>query len=402
MTKNAGFWAGFALAAPFYAEFFPWSWVAAIFIPLFCISLFQPPRLRVPSLVILPMSLLLLLHVFALIFSETPFAFQVVKEVVIAVCLLSIYLLSGDDSLDGFFYALIPLGIISAFVGLVKAALLDRGYLLGFIVDGCQSYPAGSALCVNYNNLGLLWLIAALGCIRGKWWGAVPFLIAAGALSSSRRFIGLMFFLPLVWILLSGREAIVRILIVCMASMALVLFVSDPDSFELYRFGTRPYTVLGVSGEVSREKVPAINRSTPGVIVGTLSDGVMGASSRLSYWKMGYEYAGWFPKGWGYHVKFSCAFSSCTDFHYPHMSVLSAWIVGGAFFGFVAVIFYILPFWCVWVNFRSQGVLLFALLFLSLPYSLISGDTIFSQPIYLACMLVVLGVIPEKNRVIST
>lgn len=395
------FFAGVSLSVPFYAEFFSWYFACFLVIPLFFYVAFFDRRLKWPHSAILPMIALLMLHWVALIYTDTRFEAQVVKDMIVALFLFSIYFFIDEDVLSGFFVSLIPLGVISALAGLAKAALLDRGYLVGFILDSCYYYPAGSALCINYNNLGLLWLLSALACIRNRFWLFVPILIAAGALSSSRRFLVLMIFLPVIMVIVEGRMGLIRSLVLIIFSAAIVFLVTDSESFERFRFGSEPYTVIGVSKETQEtgggEVFTNINRSEPSVMLGTMADGTLGTASRLDFWQLAFSSAGLSPQGWSYHEFFSCEFSSCAGFSYPHMPVLSAWIIGGALFGVVAVFFYAWPLWVVW---RRNSVFHISLLMISLPYSLISGDTVFSLPIFVSCMLVALSSVPKKNLAI--
>lgn len=395
-----GFLGGVAMATPFYAEFFSWRWTVLLAAPLFVLLLMRRANMKKPSLAILPMVLLLLLHVVALIFSHTMFVGQVVKDLIIASFLLFVYVLADEDMLAGFFSTLMPLALVTALLGLVKALLLDRGYLIGFIIDGCSYYPAGSALCVNYNNLGFLWLVAALGCIKTRFWWIIPFLIAAGALSSSRRFIVLMVFIPFIWIMIQGRSAILKSVIVTLLSALLIYAISDPVSFERFRYGGEAYTVLSIGNINGLNGLNGlnINRSTPEAMLSTMGDGAGGGGSRMKFWSLGLSMVSWLPQGWVYHKVFSCEFSLCTDFHYPHMSVITEWIIGGVFFSLVAVAFYVWPFWCI---LRERQIVPTVLFLFALPYSLISGDTVFSLPICLACMFVALSCVPRRDAGIS-
>ncbi len=400
LLYKRGFWGGVALSSPFYAEFFSWGWAVLLAGPLLLTATLRPKKISIFHLAILPMVLLLLVHVIAIVYSETKFVYQVIKDLFLAVYLIVIYATTHEKTSHGFFMALVPLGIVSAIIGLVKASLLDRGYLLGFLIDACTPYPAGSALCVNYNNLGLIWLVAALGCLKLRLWFFLPILVAAGALSSSRRFLVLVCFLPFVWFMIERKSEAMKLtakklVLVGGFSFFLISVVTDPVSFERYRFGGEPFVILGGGNEMY-DRI-SINRSAPVVILGTMGDGTLGAASRLEYWKLAFENISWLPQGWDYHEKFSCEFSQCNEFHYPHLTVLSEWLIGGAFAGFLAILFYI---WPVFFVFRQGGGLCFSLIIYSLPYSIISGDTVFSQPLCIASILVALSCvrrIPVKS-----
>lgn len=409
LCLQKGWLGGLAMSAPFYAEFFSWYWVAALALPIILLALIRRERMRAPHLAILPAIILLVAHAVALLYSHTPFAPQVFKDLVIASFLLFVYLLADEDLQAGFFAALIPLAIFTAVFGLVKAALLDRGYLFGFMLESCAYYPAGSAMCVNYNNLGMMWLVAALGCMKTRFWWAIPLLVAAGALSSSRRFIVLLAVLPFAWIWIEGRSVLFKVALVTLLSAGLIWVVSDPTSFERYRYGAEPYTLLALKDAVDEvvgghplplvnDASVKINRSTPEAMLSTMADGTAGTASRAAFWQLGFSMLSWLPQGWSYHKVFSCAFSPCTAFNYPHMSVLTEWIIGGVLLGLVAIAFYIMPFWQLLRVRQARPIILFLI---SLPYSLISGDTVFSLPICLACMLVALSNVSRRMSGVS-
>ncbi|MNI44628.1 hypothetical protein D3C73_990100 [compost metagenome] len=228
-------------------------------------------------------------------------------------------------------------------------------------------------------------------------------LIAAGALSSSRRFVVLMVLIPVAWVLLEGRSVWFKSLLVGFVSTFLIYAVSDPASFERYRFGGEPYRVLEfnfdsdsamVQSLENRDGVPKINRSAPMAMLGTMADGTLGTGSRLEYWKLGTSMMGWFPQGWSYHKVFSCSFSPCSEYNYPHISIVTEWIIGGVVFGLIAIAFYAWPFLLIW---RTKSVVVISLFLVSVPYSLISGDTVFSLPVCIACMLVALSAVRRKE-----
>lgn len=393
LPLNKGFWGGVAMSAPFYAEFFSWWWAGLLIVPFLLLLFIHREKVKCPHAAVLPMIALLLLHVVALGVSDTVYESQVVKDLIVASLLLVIYLLADEDTSVGFFYFLVPLALVTALLGLVKAGLLDRGYLIGFVIDSCPYDPPGSALCINYNNLGLIWLVGILGCLNKRLWWLLPLLIAAGALSGSRRFVVLMVFIPVVWVLVEGRSAVAKSLFIALFSTVLVYGVTDPVSFDRYRLGDEPFRVLefkfGAKEGVESTHITAkINRSAPMAMLGTMADGTLGTGSRLDFWKLGASMLSWVPQGWSYHEVFSCSFSPCSEFNYPHMSIMTEWIIGGVIFGLVAIAFYAWPFSLIW---RAKRVLPIALFVVALPYSLISGDTVFSLPICIACMLVALS-----------
>jgi hypothetical protein len=58
------------------------------------------------------------------------------------------------------------------------------------------------------------------------------------------------------------------------------------------------------------------------------------------------------------------------------------------------LMFYFWPAWSIWRNKSLWGLIL---IIVAMPYSLISGDTVFSHPLYLACMLAALSAVPRKS-----
>jgi len=393
LDQPTAFWAGLSLAAPFYALFFSWRIALILAIPL-CIKIVLLKQVPLkPSPALLPMLFLMLVHLGGLLFSVTPFISQIIKDLILTSILLLFYLFSNKDSLRGFFVALIPLGVVTAALGLIKAALLDRGFLWPGIIGGCDTYPAGSALCVNYNTLALLWLLSALATLQfgNIWW--TPLLLAAGALSSSRRFLLLLPILFLLKIFAEKRLRLLSVIFLISSTMAVVLIVSDPQSFERYRFGDKPFKEIhfpnGIrDGLLSSMSDSKIGRSTPAAILSTVSDGSLGFSSRLEFWRYGLDRVGWFPSGWSYQEEFSCAFGQCAEISYPHAPIISEWIIGGAASALAAILFYVAPMWLV---FQKGSSWAFGLLVLALPFSFLSGDTIFSQPTYLAVLFVSLS-----------
>lgn len=393
---STGYCAGLAFAVPIYNEFFNWYYSIILILPLIFNFIWSGFVIRKPSEALIPFGLLFFLYSFTLLFYPSEYSAYIAKELIIASYLFLIYLISNEDSCNGFFDAIIPLGIITALMGLVKAYLLDRGYILGFMLDYCNSYPAGSGLCLNYNNLGLIWLIACLGCFNRGLWYWIPLIIAAGALVSSRRFLVLMFFIPVIWFYLRQNFTITRAIILISSSFLIINLISSPDSFERFRFGAEEYkiilsfgeTVLDATDEPESRDVVNINRSTPSAILGTMSDGTLGTASRLDLWAYAWDLASFKPQGWTYHNKFSCKFSGCAEYVYPHSSILSAWIAGGFIFAIFAMMFYLWPLYNV---FSDGSVIAKSLLLISIPFSIISGDTVFSIPIFVSAMIVALS-----------
>lgn len=403
--EDIGFWAGVAMSIPFYSEFVPYGWAAILMLPLVLGLLAWRTTLRLPNICVYPILIIMMSHLVALLFSSSQYEWNVIKELVITSLLLCIYIIGDEDSINGFFCAIIPLGVTLSVFGLLKATALDRGYLIRPLLEICQSYPTGSAFCNDYNMLALIFLVSIVGCISTNRWMFVPLIVAAGLLSGSRRFIVLSAFLPVIFLFLIKSNPFIKICTTAAIAFALVNLVSNPTSFEEYRFGDKMYKVIPDSRIESGHQqftkkneldnnVIKINRSTPSAMVGTLNDGKLGTSSRTEYWKLGLSLAAWLPSGLSYHEIFSCTFSSCDEFHYPHMPIISEWIIGGFFIGILSILFYVLP---VFVTLKHGSLPAFILILFTLPFSLISGDTILSVPMYIACVLVALNTVRKKQ-----
>ena len=394
--RRRGFWAGVALAAPFFALFVSWKFAAVLFVPFAVSVIVTRPRIsRVPPVLMLAV-LLGLVHALGLYFTDTPFAYQVFKDLCIFVFLLGIFLLAGDDATDGFFAAIVPLGVVAAVLGLVKMAMLERGYLFGPLLDAmsasgtCSAYPSGtSPLCVDYNLLGLLWLVAIIGAMKSRWWPVAAILLAAGLLCGSRRFILLAPFLPIAWLLFERRKALVKIAAVAAIGFVLTLAVSDSKQYGRHQSGELSWTVVDWTGVRPTGDLQGPNRTYADTMVGTMSaDTAYGFGARIQRWKLGAQNLKIVGSGFEYHTEFSCKFAECKGLDYPHMPVISEWLIGGVVAGVAAIGFYAALLWEIWKR-RRETILIGALL-AAIPYSLISGDTIFSLPQMMAAAMVVL------------
>jgi hypothetical protein len=458
-----------ALATPFLADLISWKIAGLLFIPWALHVALIKPRIRNCELSLFSVAVisLIAIHLFAVSFSETPFARQVVKDILIAATLLLV-LFTVDrrgEAAIGFFGVVSVYGSLVALAGLTKLALQDRGYLIQFIIDQCpQQYPQGASLCGDYNLTGMMWLLAATGLIifhvnSRKLWPLLLLVVvmSAGLLAGSRRFLLLMLLLPVFWaiaeftrratIKVAGNFA-VKVITISVAALAVVKLASAPEEFERFRFGDEKYTVLSLGSLWSKSPaapepvtVQSPNRAYPEVIAGTINDvdietqrstpeanesplsevspvdspapeiqsNDVGAqiaeedapASRLDRWNFAFDLIRKNPivgSGFAYHEMFSCKFVNCKFIDYPHMTIASEWLIAGILGAVLGLLFFV----SLLVGAFKLGTLgmtsaaSIAVVF-TMPYSLISGDTILSTP-HLIATGVLLECICTKRR----
>jgi hypothetical protein len=394
--QRRGYWAGVALAAPFLAQFVFWELAVLLVVPFIASVIATRPPLNRPPPVLMLAVFLAMVHVLGLYFTSTPFAYQVVRDLCIFALLLGVFLLAGEDATDGFFAVIVPLGVATAVLGLVKMAMLDRGYLFKPLLDSCSSYPAGTSFCVDYNILGLLWLLAIIGAMKSRWWFVAALLVAAGMLVGSRRFILLAPFLPIAWVLLERKKALLKVAGVAVAAFVLTLAVTDSDQYMKHQKGVLPWSVVDWTGVRPIGDMQGPNRTYAGVMLGTMgADSGYGAGARIDRWKLGVENLNIAGSGFDYHTEFSCKFVECQYLDHPHMPVVSEWLIGGVLAGLAAVGFYAGLLWAAW---KRREVIPATALLVTMPFALISGDTVFSLPQMMSVGMVVLLRSPVEAR----
>ena len=380
------FWIAFILSYPFYADYLSWWFLLPPTLILF-VQVFKNIRIEYDKfLYTCPLIIIIFFHLLALVFSNTPFAYQVLKDCLISGILICAFLFAEKNLIRYFSFFVIPIALVTAILGLGKVYLLENGYLFGPLLENCSTYPIGSALCVNYNNAGMLWLVASILCAQRNNWVILPIIIVAGVLSGSRRFLLLMPLVPVVWILVACWSQKLKFTFCVLATIILYSVIVNPALTERVRTGALPYKVLfSETREIDFDQInERINPTYTTVVLGTMTDGTFGTSSRLNLWKYGYSMVGFLPQGWMYHSKFSCKFSACNEFHYPHLPILSEWIIGGIFGAIVSLWLYLSSFYRSYLADSPINLCLFLAV---LPYTLISGDTILSLPTCLAVMM---------------
>lgn len=427
---SRGFLSGVALTAPFLANPLP-TWAAALVVlPLLADILLRGVRLRpffrVTPLVLIVCSLAAL-HVGALLMGTTPFVADVMYNLIWCGGAVGIVLLASDpeDSPEmmiwGFSTVLVLTATPIAIAGIAKYALQLNGVLFGSLINSCFGrYPQGTTLCGDYNLFGLYLGVAAIGASalmmrlqnKNRWaifalGVCLAAILVAGLFAGSRRFAALAALVALYWSvgLFSFRRRAIRacvlplILTACMSwylaaprdeiadeatvtvAQVIASWVGSPQSpspQEIAASRTPPQGTYG-PGEVL-----AARDVSPTALASTFEDNY-GFGSRVEKlrlgWQMVQEDGYLLGRGFSYHEAFSCKFVNCEFIDYPHAPILSAWIAFGVIGLAIAVSFYLSIGFNVLLA-GKEGILTGASLvaLATLPYSLLSGDTIFSLP----------------------
>jgi hypothetical protein len=431
------------MATPFAAATLPYPWLLlslVVCIP-FVVHLarygLRLPKVKdVPAIVWLVL-LLGLLHLCGLRLGPTSFWPRVIVDMGIVGAGVGVFLLgreetegSGTRMMEGFFAALIPFVSVTAAVGLVKAALLERGILLGFLLSLYpDQYPPGSSLRADTALFSLSMLVAGMGVAivrlsgRRSWTStacavlALAVMVSAGMLTESRRFLVLSLLIPCVWFAVSFWESAKRELPRRVMISFVGLLIAMGVLFWLIHTPTPIGTVsvVGLTGiaqpKVSEGRADPTPASGPGPVKAettvrqtdpttiyrlfdTMGAGqAFGLESRTGRWGLGATLLAdraWLTGiGFSYHEVFSCRFAECAFLDYPHFPLLSEWLVGGIAGALAAAAIYGLLFTSVlrsgWRGWTSGSS---AVAVAVLPYALLSGDTLFSIPQFIVvCLL---------------
>jgi hypothetical protein len=319
--------------------------------------------------------------------------------------------------------------LFAAILGLVKAAMMERGVLFGFLYNiDPGHYPPGSCLQRDYNLFSLTLLIAGLGIAIWHFqnnrslrdtaicFSALALIFTAGILGGSRRFLLCSPAIPFLWtaigVFVIPKSQIIKKVIVPAIGGAIIVYmliwiIQSPIPFQNYKLfyfdnivakkllGGKsltddPLRTMGV--DANEVKIMDAN---PELILSTLNQQkAYGFDTRIIRWQLAInllaEGAWFYGIGFSYHNTFSRRFVDGAFIDYPHFPILSEWLIGGVVGSMAAAAVYLLLVRAIW---RSGREGLFsgssAIALLVFPYSLLSGDTIFSIPQFLiACLLV--------------
>jgi hypothetical protein len=394
--------------------------------------------------ILLVVSLIGTLHVVGLLLGGTPYAGAVLRDLAVSACLMAVFLASrdragaADDAPNGFFAIIVPSALLVAIIALFKAALLERGILLAFVPGSILDYPGGSSLRSDYNLFGLFLLVGAIGIVRNLprqrvfrgglilATAALAILVAAAIMAGSRRTLLLVTMIPVLWCVLVivierspgiARRTGIQLAAAALGAAALFWAVQAPNEVGEYVVWPSDETLATVAanpeGEADTDRhtrassigqphsraaggLPGKqvrNRETDLTLLSTMgSQGEYGLGSRTGRWRLAWEIiqdeAFWVGIGFAYHQVFSCRFVKCSGIDYPHLTILSEWLIAG-FVGMLAGVAYLaLALLAAWRAGRQgwrAGVT--PVLLVTLPSAIISGDTLLSSPQFLGVAL---------------
>lgn len=419
---SRGLLVGIALSAPFIANPFP-TWLAILFVLPAIVDLYVRGVRIKAALRIAP----ILFFVYALAFIHiiaihtTPYKIYVIYNLIWSGGAVGLFLLAVDerdqpnDIVQGFLASLAITATIVATAGLVKYMLQLQGYLFEFMIGSCFGrYPQGTTFCGDYNLFGLYLIIGAFGLsvfiLSGRHSRlsiivlllALTVVITAGFFAGSRRFTFVALLVPTLWITIAlyRRDAmyILRLAILPILGTALLYSVfnypytpvPDNKSVIIERAIVGWWNSLDKEAMANSTTAPSYHLSARSVSPSALAASMgpseaFGFNSRLDRWKLALQMVeenGYvLGRGFSYHQQFSCTFVQCEHIDYPHSPILSAWVAFGIVGLILALGFYATT--VLNIILAGKDGLLSGASFIAMavmPYSLISGDTIFSLP----------------------
>jgi len=399
--ENRTYWAGVALSGPIIVGALP-SWTLALAAMPWLASLTSGGVVltRKPSLIVGAVLALAVIHLVSLLVSTTPFRWDVSRDLIIALACSAIFLsvasIPTTRVSDGFFAVVTPLAIAISALGLVKFGFQKAGLVFAPIVDACGYISVGTTFCGDYNMYALFLLIGAIGVVVRHFAKPSPInmvwlsvVLCAGFFAGSRRFIFLLPLVPAMWVFLAYRHhgtgpdfrQSVRQITFVFAVLAAAVWLTPTGVYKanvMLGVGYGGLTINDASGQ-------PIGPTELSALLGSMSkDEGYGLGSRSDRWRLGVKLIAESPvvgHGFAYHEAFSCKFVKCQFIDYPHAPILSAWLMAGLL-GLAAVcIFYFAIAGSAW-RAGTDGIASGAtpLMLAVLPYSLISGDTVFSLP----------------------
>ncbi len=396
-----GYLVGLALTAPFIADALPWKfWAIVVVVPLALHVLrFGVVRKHLTPLMVVT-GLLVVSHLIQLVFTPTPFARDVLRDMVPAGAACGIWLCARPQdrakAIDGFFTTIVAVAVLAAVLGLLKFSLLASGIIIPWLIDRCGvGYPQGAALCGDYTLFGLLLTAGAIGILRraatkgrlGVFGILALTLIVAGiALSGSRRAMALAPMIPIYWCILAYRAGQ---LACALPGVVLIIVVAGLSAAPI----ATDIPLTNADGVPASRNIVITHRSLTSLTGTIRPETAFGFDTRLDRWNLAGDFIRQAPLagvGFAYHEVFSCRFVGCAHIDYPHAPLLSEWMIGGVVGLSLALTFYGLIGWGLW----SAGLAGWAsgvspLTLVTFATTAISGDTLLSLPHMLIMGLVI-------------
>jgi len=427
--QRRDFYAGMAMAAPFVGSMipYPWLFIALAAVVPFIIHIAYwgiriPQRKSIPMIIWL-VGLLAAIHIWGLWGGTTPYWFRTLGDMAIVAAGVFVFLTRHGRShgsggmFDGFIATLIPFAIAVGILGLVKAGLFERGYLLGFIYERYHDlYPSGSSLKDDYNAFSLSLLIASMGLVMNALKDVrshskilynilgLAVLISAGMLTPSRRFAIASILIPVLWLTVGAvtipkpewfRRILLPIAGVVWAVLLIHTAIESPNQIGPEQI--RDYQVIrsgNISKAESEDRFVNVGPAADRLFETFNKEHSYGFASRIDRLLFGKDLLverAWLTGiGFSYHWEYSCRFGACTYMDYPHFPLLSEWLSGGIIAALVTMAIYFLLYRSLWrLGWHGWMTSITPMALIVLFYSLLSGDTLFSVPQFIiACLLV--------------
>jgi hypothetical protein len=208
----------------------------------------------------------------------------------------------------------------------------------------------------------------------------VPLILVSGFFTESRRFLILIPFVILFFTLFYKHKIPLK-WVACYATL-LVTIIFFQETTSIFLIG-EPITILNAKNS---DNVLTIVDSTSNLssLINTLFTSQAGFDTRLPKISLGLELLDRAPMGFDYHHHFLSQEDNKIVYDYPHLTLLSQYLIGGGALLFISIIFILTPIFILFL--RKEWAYLF-LMILSFAYFQISGDNLLSVPNLITIMV---------------
>lgn len=302
--------------------------------------------------------------------------------------------------IEGFSKVILFVSIALAVLGAAKYIMSLNGVRLDFLKGNSQLYPWGTSLVGDYNFYSLTlfiggfitlryWVCSTSSLRAGLYGGIFTVLFCVALLAGSRRFwvvSPILFGVYLYYInrvskglniKLKWRDFIAGVVVV-------LLFLSG------YRYISNPVCIDSVDKVECLSHASQIDSRSAEFIQ---SKGVSGVPSRTERWMHvfnGEITAKLLGGGFGYRKDYGCLFNKCKVDDYPHAPILSAFLYGGLVAAFLTAALFFYALFIAYQLIKSRSIfadLAFGLVAVVI-FSSVSGDTLFSLPVFFSMLII--------------
>lgn len=378
MTNFGG---GFVLMSPFLSDFISWYILLPINI-IIAIQILITNKFKIHlGIEAVPFLALIVIHSFFVLSTSSPFHEIIKKEILIAGFFLFFYVLSSKSYEDGFIKILISFCVLISTFSILKFILLLNGIGFSFLFASCGLlYPEGTQLCINPIIFTYLLLLGVFFSLMTKKYYLVPLLLVSGFFTESRRFLILIPLIILFFTFFYKHKIPLR-WVACYATLvATIIFFQERTSIFLIEEQINIFDVK------KSDKYLTIVDSTSNIssLIYTLFTSQVGFDSRLPKIFLGLELLDSAPMGFEYHHHFLFQEHNNIVYDYPHLPLLSEYLIGGGVLLFISIIFILTPIFILFL--RKEWAYLF-LMIVSFAYFQISGDNLLSVPNLITIMV---------------